>query len=123
MKAITLWQPWASLCVIPRPIDPATFSTFGGAIPLPFKTIETRSWPAPKSLIGQRIAIHAAKRKPLSIYAADMVAIDGNGVVVVPRHEADGIGFTWPRKDPAASTLAQYAQRRAASLQNQGSGH
>lgn len=46
MKALTLWQPWASL------------------IAVGVKTIETRSWAAPKSLIGQRIAIHAAKRYP-----------------------------------------------------------
>lgn len=46
MKAITLWQPWAS------------------AIALGYKTIETRSWSAPKALIGQRIAIHAAQRYP-----------------------------------------------------------
>jgi len=45
MKAITLWQPWASLIAV-------------GA-----KTIETRSWAPPASLIGHRIAIHAA-RKP-----------------------------------------------------------
>jgi hypothetical protein len=43
MPAVSLWQPWASLIAV-------------GA-----KTIETRSWPAPKGLIGQRIAIHAAK--------------------------------------------------------------
>ena len=42
MKAITLWQPWASL------IADGT------------KTIETRSWAPPSSLLGQRIAIHAA---------------------------------------------------------------
>lgn len=46
MKAITLWQPWASLVAV-------------GA-----KTIETRGWPAPASLIGQPLLIHAAKRKP-----------------------------------------------------------
>lgn len=46
MKAISLWQPWASLIAI-------------GA-----KPFETRSWAPPKALIGQRIAIHAAK-KPL----------------------------------------------------------
>ena len=46
MKAITLWQPWASL------------------VALQIKTIETRSWPAPKALIGQRIAIHASKKQP-----------------------------------------------------------
>lgn len=47
MKAITLWQPYAS------------------CIAAGLKTIETRSWPAPKALIGQRIAIHAAKRYPV----------------------------------------------------------
>ena len=46
MKALTIWQPWASLIA-------------EGA-----KTIETRSWSAPASLIGQRIAIHAAKHHP-----------------------------------------------------------
>lgn len=77
MKAITLWQPWASLCVIPRQVPCACGGTGsivntqdGGYAEacrctgprVPFKTIETRSWPAPKALIGQRIAIHAAKR-------------------------------------------------------------
>lgn len=41
MKAITLWQPWATLIAI-------------GA-----KRIETRNWRAPASLNGQWIAIHA----------------------------------------------------------------
>ena len=44
MYAITLHQPWASL------------------IALGIKTVETRSWPAPARLVGQRIAIHAGKR-------------------------------------------------------------
>ena len=44
MYAITLHQPWASL------------------IALGLKTVETRSWPAPARLVGQRIAVHAAKR-------------------------------------------------------------
>jgi len=44
MKAITLWQPWASL------------------IASGVKRYETRSWAPPAALIGQRIAIHAAKR-------------------------------------------------------------
>lgn len=43
MKAISLWQPWATLVAL-------------GA-----KQIETRSWEPPAALIGQRIAIHAAK--------------------------------------------------------------
>ncbi len=43
MKALSLWQPWATLMAI-------------GA-----KTIETRCWAAPLSLIGQDVVIHAAK--------------------------------------------------------------
>ena len=45
MKALTLWQPWASLIVMGH------------------KRFETRSWKM-ASLIGERIAIHAAKRSP-----------------------------------------------------------
>lgn len=45
MKALTIWQPWASLII-------------AGAKPYEF-----RSWRAPRSLIGQRIVIHAAARK------------------------------------------------------------
>ena len=45
MKALTLWQPWASLIVMGH------------------KRFETRSWKR-DSLIEQRIAIHAAKRPP-----------------------------------------------------------
>ncbi len=41
MKALTIHQPWAQLIV-------------EGV-----KTIETRSWPAPAGLVGERIAIHA----------------------------------------------------------------
>jgi hypothetical protein len=44
MKAISLWQPWASLIAC-------------GA-----KPYETRSWAPPRGLIGQTIAIHAAKK-------------------------------------------------------------
>ena len=45
VMALTVWQPWASLIV-------------SGAKPFEF-----RRWEAPLQLIGQRIAIHAAKRK------------------------------------------------------------
>lgn len=44
MKALTIWQPWASLIMI-------------GAKPWEF-----RSWRAPQWLIGQRMVIHAAAR-------------------------------------------------------------
>lgn len=45
MKALTIWQPWASLII-------------AGAKPYEF-----RGWRTPKSMIGQRIVIHAAARK------------------------------------------------------------
>lgn len=45
MKALTVWQPWASLII-------------AGAKPFEF-----RSWRPPQSIIGQRIVIHAAARK------------------------------------------------------------
>jgi histidine triad (HIT) family protein len=35
---------------------------------------------------------------------------------VVPRHAGDGIGFTWPRKDPPREQLEQYADRLRAAL-------
>jgi len=44
MKAITLWQPWATL------------------VALKLKTIETRNHDRFKGLVGQRIAIHAARK-------------------------------------------------------------
>jgi hypothetical protein len=44
MKAISLWQPWASLIAC-------------GA-----KPYETRNWAPPRDLIGATIAIHAAKK-------------------------------------------------------------
>lgn len=46
MKALTIWQPWASLIV-------------AGAKPFEF-----RGWRPPRSVIGQRIVIHAAARRP-----------------------------------------------------------
>jgi len=46
MKALTIWQPWASLIV-------------AGAKPYEF-----RGWRPPASLIGQRIVIHGAARQP-----------------------------------------------------------
>lgn len=56
MKAITLHQPWAQLCV--TDVCPP------GHGPHPVKWIETRSWPAPAGLVGQRIAVHAAAKVP-----------------------------------------------------------
>lgn len=47
MRALTIRQPWATL------------------IALGVKTIETRSWRAPASLIGQHFAIHAGMHRPV----------------------------------------------------------
>lgn len=44
MKALSLWQPWASLIAV-------------GA-----KRVETRGWQVPAFALGQVIAIHASKR-------------------------------------------------------------
>ncbi|MGL6205687.1 MAG: HIT family protein [Giesbergeria sp.] len=35
---------------------------------------------------------------------------------VVPRHAQDGIGFTWPRKNPDDAVLRDYADRLAAAI-------
>ncbi len=57
MKAISLWQPWASLVAC-------------GA-----KPYETRHWAPPRALIGQPIAIHAAKKidKGAALFAEELM--------------------------------------------------
>lgn len=55
MKALTIWQPWASLIV-------------AGA-----KPVEWRGWPAPRWIIGQRIAIHAGARPARADEIADIL--------------------------------------------------
>jgi hypothetical protein len=55
MKAITLWQPWASLVLI-------------GAKPYEF-----RSWLPPRNLRGKRIAIHAGARPVRRAEVADLL--------------------------------------------------
>lgn len=54
MKALTIWQPWASLII-------------AGAKPYEF-----RGWRAPRWMIGQRLVIHAAARKIDAMEAAQM---------------------------------------------------
>ena len=46
MRALTVWQPWASL------------------IAHGWKPYEFRGWRAPAAFVGERIAIHAGARKP-----------------------------------------------------------
>lgn len=45
IKCVSLWQPWASF------------------IAHDLKHVETRSWPAPASILGTRIGIHAARTR------------------------------------------------------------
>lgn len=47
MKALTIWQPWASLIMTTKP---------------QLKLFEFRGWPAPLAVHGQRIVIHAGSR-------------------------------------------------------------
>lgn len=58
MRAISIWQPWAS------------------AIALDLKRFETRHWEAPPSAIGKRIAIHAAKR-PMGWFETSLARVYG----------------------------------------------
>lgn len=55
--ALTLWEPWASLVA-------------AGA-----KSHEWRIWPAPRSLIGKRVAIHAGARKPKKDEIAELLMV------------------------------------------------
>lgn len=55
MKAITIWQPWATLII-------------AGAKPYEF-----RGWPAPRALRGERIAIHAGARPVKRGEVADLI--------------------------------------------------
>ena len=79
MKAITLHQPFASLIVEGH------------------KHAETRSWAAPSSLVGRRIAIHAAKRPALG-YEDGVRAITENIMT-------DTYGQGWMEKIPRGAVV------------------
>jgi hypothetical protein len=67
MKALTIWQPWASLII-------------AGA-----KPVEWRSWRAPRWIIGQRIAIHAGARAAKPEEIADILErLDRGETSLVP---------------------------------------
>ena len=76
MYAITLHQPWATL------------------IALRLKTVETRSWPAPARLLGQRIAVHAGK---------GLVRRPGDAI---ERELRDRVGENWRVIVPTGAVLA-----------------
>lgn len=56
MKALTLWQPWASLVA-------------HGAKPYEF-----RGWRVPRRIVGLRIAIHAGARRIRRVEVEDLIA-------------------------------------------------
>lgn len=80
VQAISLWQPYASL------------------IAAKVKRFETRSWRAPGRLVGQRIAIHAAARRPT---AAELDAL--GGIV------AEVLGGYWQRRIPYGAVVCTAA--------------
>lgn len=60
MRCLVLHQPWASACGV-------------------FKWHETRSWPAPATIVGKRVAIAAAVTRDGWRYAgADMLAVSAS---------------------------------------------
>ncbi len=87
IKAISLWQPWASLVAL-------------GA-----KRIETRHWPAPANLIGQPLAIHAAQTK---------IAVRRGSRLTLGPYEIENDGglllrsdtLSWPYRLPLGAIVA-----------------
>lgn len=88
MRAITLWQPWASLVAV-------------GA-----KRYETRSWPAPKTLRhGDLLAIHAAARP--GGWPDDGETIDAMIAALFPKPGAlPGLGLVELDELPRGAVLA-----------------
>lgn len=76
MKALSIWQPWASLLMAN------------------IKEHETRGWPPPRSLLGERIAVHASKtRNGVDLFAASM-----GSPICVETQAAQAIGFSDPAR-------------------------
>ena len=78
MRAITLYQPWASL------------------IAHGVKTVETRSWPPPRAALGCLLAIHAGKR------IAPPVALNPDTETAI----ANLYGERWRQEAPTGAVLA-----------------
>jgi histidine triad (HIT) family protein len=73
------------------------------------------------------LAIRAAFAAPgISLY--QMNGREGEQTVfhfhmhVLPRHADDGVGLTWPRKEPPRETLEQHAKRLRSILENAAAG-
>lgn len=88
MKAITLWQPWATLIVLGE------------------KKFETRTWAASVKLIGETIACHAAKKilMPADLYG---ISIDGNHAIEAISAALKRHGLEW-EKLPTGAVLGDF---------------
>lgn len=91
MKALTIWQPWASLIMADA------------------KPFEFRHWPAPAQLVGQRIVIHAGARKVRADEMAGLIGRlgcggEGTGLRVAPA--LDLLETWWRRGHGACLPLA-----------------
>lgn len=86
MKALTVWQPWATLIIEG------------------WKPREFRPWAAPGAIVGQRIVIHAAKRPMKAEEIRDIMdyVVSSDGI-------KDGI-------QPAARDLMERVWRREMEL-------
>ncbi|ARR54570.1 hypothetical protein HY78_14590 [Rhizorhabdus wittichii DC-6] len=74
MKALTIWQPWASLII-------------AGAKPFEF-----RGWRVPSSMIGQRIVIHAGARPIKLAEVADLnCRLTGDDAWTTGLHAAEAL--------------------------------
>lgn len=97
MKAISIWQPHSSLVV------------------LGLKPFETRPWAAWKSLIGQRIWIHAGKTlddlEAMNGYLVDSDAgVDRNETFDAYAGALKSAGFTYLRELPRGCLLGTAVQ-------------
>ena len=82
--AITLHQPWASL------------------VAHGIKNIETRSWPPPQGIIGERIAIHGER---IAIHAGRTVVLNPGHEAVAAIADIYGAG-QWRRDIPRGAVVA-----------------
>ena len=91
VKALSLHQPRASL------------------IAAGTKNIETRSWPPPQNLIGQRIAIHAAKK--IVTFPDTPAYREFNDAV------SNALGHDWLGKIPTGAVVAIATLQNARQVQ------
>lgn len=114
MKALTVWQPWASLIMI-------------GAKPWEFRRWNFADRPHLQRLIGQRIVLHAGARKPTLIECDDIIgrifegesALDSGLALPLIRNLMSEIASRAPLSVPlgaALGTVVLGSPRRCADI-------